>query len=106
MMVVCCGSREKFGLYYVNYSDPTRPRVAKDSSHVMAEIIRTRQLPPQKYVEEGDLEADLQRSGLETSIDSERQNKQQGQVELNNQETAEELEAAKGIPSVVGINVN
>jgi hypothetical protein len=72
----------------------------------MAEIIRTRHLPPQKNVEEGNLEADLQRSGLESSLGSEKQNKDQGEMELNNQEIAEELEAAKRIPSVVGINVN
>jgi hypothetical protein len=72
----------------------------------MAEIIRTRHLPPQKYVEEGNLEADLQRHGVQSSLGSERQNKGQGEMELNNQETAEELEAANRIPSVVGINVN
>ena len=46
--------REKFGLYYVNYSDPARPRIAKHSSHVMAEIIRTRHIPEGKNVQEGD----------------------------------------------------
>jgi beta-glucosidase/6-phospho-beta-glucosidase/beta-galactosidase len=52
--VFCVNYREKFGLYYVNYSDPARPRIAKDSSHAMAEIIRTRHIPERKYVQEGD----------------------------------------------------
>lgn len=54
--MVMRGCSEKFGLYYVNYSDPARPRIAKDSSHVMAEIIRTHHLPQQKYFQEGYME--------------------------------------------------
>jgi lactase-phlorizin hydrolase len=37
--------REKFGIFYVNFSDPARPRNAKDSATVYREIIRTRQIP-------------------------------------------------------------
>jgi beta-glucosidase/6-phospho-beta-glucosidase/beta-galactosidase len=48
------GYTEKFGLYYVNYSDPARPRIPKHSSRVMAEIIRTRHIPEGKYAQEGD----------------------------------------------------
>jgi hypothetical protein len=125
-MVVWCDYREKFGLYYVNYSDPTRPRIAKDSSHVMAEIIRTRHLPRQKYVEKGNIEADLHHSPLVQNLQytslgsqrqkvddsSQRQNMQQGEMELTvlpvrySKEITEELETEKEIPSVVGINVN
>ena len=37
----------------MNYSDPARPRIAKDSSRVMAEIIRTRRIPEINNVQEG-----------------------------------------------------
>ncbi|XP_067010248.2 myrosinase 1 [Anabrus simplex] len=39
------GYTERFGLYLVNFSDPTRPRTAKASAQVLRNIIRTRQLP-------------------------------------------------------------
>jgi hypothetical protein len=124
LIVVSCGYREKFGLYYVNYSDPTRPRVPKDSSHVMAEIIRTRHLPRQKYIEESNLEADPQHSRLQQNLQDrslgserqkiddslEQQNMERGGIEPNtikySKETAEELETNKEILSAVGINVN
>jgi beta-glucosidase/6-phospho-beta-glucosidase/beta-galactosidase len=34
-----------FGLFYVNFSDPARPRIAKESARVYKEIISTRQVP-------------------------------------------------------------
>ncbi|PNF23657.1 Myrosinase 1 [Cryptotermes secundus] len=39
------GYRERFGLFYVNFSDPTRPRIAKESARVYKEIVRTWQVP-------------------------------------------------------------
>ncbi|XP_023717252.2 myrosinase 1-like [Cryptotermes secundus] len=39
------GYTEKFGLYSVDFSDPSRPRVPKKSAHVYSEIIRSRQIP-------------------------------------------------------------
>lgn len=39
------GYKEKFGLFYVNFSDPARPRIAKESARVYSEIVRTRQVP-------------------------------------------------------------
>ncbi|XP_063222762.1 myrosinase 1-like [Bacillus rossius redtenbacheri] len=39
------GYTEKFGLYHVDFSKPSRPRTAKSSSKVYAEIIRTRKIP-------------------------------------------------------------
>ncbi|XP_021923731.1 lactase-phlorizin hydrolase-like isoform X2 [Zootermopsis nevadensis] len=57
------GYTEKFGMYYVNYSDPARPRVPKDSSRVMAEIIRTRQLP-QQYSQEDDVKLGINDNSL------------------------------------------
>lgn len=50
-------------MYYVNYSDPARPRVPKDSSRVMAEIIRTRQLP-QQYSQEDDVKLGINDNSL------------------------------------------
>ncbi|KAJ4446068.1 hypothetical protein ANN_12759 [Periplaneta americana] len=41
------GYTEKFGLYFVNFTNPAKQRIAKDSSRVMADIIRTRHLPLQ-----------------------------------------------------------
>jgi hypothetical protein len=90
----------------------------------MAEIIRTRHLPRQKYVEESNLEADLQRNRVkrnlqDTSLGSQRQkvddssqqqNMQPGGMEPNiiqdSEGTAEELQTEKEILSAVGINVN
>jgi hypothetical protein len=90
----------------------------------MAEIIRTRHLPSQKYVEESNLEADPQHSRLEqnlrdTSLGSQRQQiddslqqqkMQRGGMDPNtiqySKGTAEELETKKEILSAVGINVN
>lgn len=31
--------REKFGIHYVNFSDPALPRTAKESSRFLAQII-------------------------------------------------------------------
>lgn len=50
-------------MYYVNYSDPARPRVPKDSSRVMAEIISTRQLP-QQYSQEDDVKLGINDNSL------------------------------------------
>jgi beta-glucosidase/6-phospho-beta-glucosidase/beta-galactosidase len=36
---------EKFGLFAVDFDDPARPRTPKESAKVLAEIIRTRQIP-------------------------------------------------------------
>lgn len=126
--MVMCGCREKFGLYYVNYSDPARPRIAKDSSHVMAEIIRTRHLPQQKYLQEGYMELGLYNNPLHQNVEnldlgshqesqwqniedsSKQQNFQRGEVEPdippipNSQEISEELDIQKEIVVVVSIN--
>ncbi|XP_053686544.1 lactase/phlorizin hydrolase-like [Sabethes cyaneus] len=40
------GSTERFGLYYVDYDDPARTRIAKSSAKVYANIITTRQIDP------------------------------------------------------------
>ena len=32
-------NRERFGLHYVNFTDPTRPRVAKSSAKYYARIV-------------------------------------------------------------------
>ncbi|XP_063224926.1 myrosinase 1-like [Bacillus rossius redtenbacheri] len=39
------GYSMKFGLYYVDFNDPDRPRVPKDSSKVYASMIKNRSLP-------------------------------------------------------------
>ncbi|XP_069681389.1 myrosinase 1-like isoform X2 [Periplaneta americana] len=44
------GYQSRFGLYYVNFTDPARPRIPKASSYMMKEITSTRKVP-QKYVE-------------------------------------------------------
>ncbi|XP_069681385.1 myrosinase 1-like [Periplaneta americana] len=49
------GYTAKFGLYYVNFTDPARPRIPKASSYMMKEITSTHKVP-QKYV---DLAADF-----------------------------------------------
>jgi hypothetical protein len=38
-------SSEKFGLFAVDFHDPARPRTPKESAKVLAEIIRTREIP-------------------------------------------------------------
>ncbi|PNF19653.1 Myrosinase 1 [Cryptotermes secundus] len=95
------GYTEKFGLYYVNYSDPTRPRIPKDSSRVMAEIIRTRHLPPQNYVEESRLEADVKRISVkqnpqDRSLGSQRQKTDDSSQQLNMQRGGMEPNAIQG----------
>ncbi|XP_055604260.1 lactase/phlorizin hydrolase-like [Uranotaenia lowii] len=40
------GLTERFGLYYVDYSDPGRRRIAKSSAKVFANIIKTRRIDP------------------------------------------------------------
>jgi hypothetical protein len=125
-MLTFCDFREKFGLYYVNYSDPARPRIAKDSSRVMAEIIRTRHLPPQKYAEEDDTEKGLLHDELHHNVKEDidlgsleesrfttritKENVQEGEMEFdvpnvrNSEEITEELGIQKEILIVVGIN--
>nr|BAU51446.1 beta-glucosidase [Panesthia angustipennis spadica] len=39
------GYSEKFGLYQVDFEDPTRPRIMKESARVFQQIIATRQIP-------------------------------------------------------------
>ena len=40
------GYTEKFGLYYVNFSDPLRHRVPKDSVRFYKDVITSNGLPP------------------------------------------------------------
>ncbi|KAJ9579873.1 hypothetical protein L9F63_004475, partial [Diploptera punctata] len=40
------GYTEKFGLYHVDFNDPTRPRTEKQSARIYREIIKTRKIPP------------------------------------------------------------
>jgi hypothetical protein len=47
---------EKFGLFCVNFSDPARRRVPKDSVFVLSDIARTRHLPRSLMVTDTDLE--------------------------------------------------
>jgi hypothetical protein len=125
--MVICVCREKFGLYYVNYSDPARPRIAKDSSHVMAEIIRTHHLP-QQYLQQSYTKFGLYNSQLHQNVQnldlglyqesqwqntedsSKQQNLDRGEVDpdilpfQNSQETSEEQNKQKDIVAVVGIN--
>nr|KAG5714039.1 hypothetical protein BaRGS_020367 [Batillaria attramentaria] len=39
------GYTEKFGIYYVDFDDPQRPRVAKDSAHFYKQVIADRGFP-------------------------------------------------------------
>ncbi|XP_066994436.2 myrosinase 1 [Anabrus simplex] len=43
------GFRDRFGLHYVNVSDPARPRTAKASVQFLKEVFRTREIPD-KYL--------------------------------------------------------
>jgi hypothetical protein len=64
----------------------------------MAEIIRTRRVPPQKYGEEGSPGPDVQHPGPETNLVSQRQDMKRAEMEPDEQE--------EEIPSVVSIGVN
>jgi hypothetical protein len=46
---------EKFGLFRVNFSDPARRRIPKDSAFVLSDIARTRHLPRSLVAFAGDL---------------------------------------------------
>nr|BAB91145.1 beta-glucosidase [Neotermes koshunensis] len=39
------GYSEKFGIYAVDFEDPARPRIPKESAKVLAEIMNTRKIP-------------------------------------------------------------
>jgi beta-glucosidase/6-phospho-beta-glucosidase/beta-galactosidase len=45
-MVVHSLHRSKFGLYHVDYNDPERERIPKQSALFMTNITRTRTIPP------------------------------------------------------------
>jgi hypothetical protein len=40
---------ERFGMHYVNFSDPTRPRVAKNSATYYARVISNNGFVPEQY---------------------------------------------------------
>jgi hypothetical protein len=40
--------REKFGLYYVNFTSPQKERIAKESSRFMKKVIKTMVVPDLK----------------------------------------------------------
>ncbi|PSN51427.1 Myrosinase 1 [Blattella germanica] len=46
------GYTEKFGLYHINFNHPARPRIPKDSSSIIADIIRSKKLPIQYFDKE------------------------------------------------------
>lgn len=50
------GYTEKFGLFSVNFSDPARRRIPKDSAFVLSDIARTRRLPQSLVAITRDLE--------------------------------------------------
>lgn len=41
---------EKFGLYNIDFTQPTRPRVAKKSANFMKEVIRTHSVSINEYL--------------------------------------------------------
>jgi len=44
------GYTEKFGLHYVNFTDPNRPRVAKDSARFYTQVIKDHGFPSQSPI--------------------------------------------------------
>lgn len=44
------GYTEKFGIYYVDFDDPQRPRVPKDSSRFYKQVILNRGFPNPEIV--------------------------------------------------------
>lgn len=53
------GYTAKFGLNYVNFTDPARPRIAKQSAALMKEIISTRNIPYKYIKKTNDLDLDV-----------------------------------------------
>lgn len=49
---MCLFFSERFGLYYVNFSDPARPRKRKASVGYFKNILKTKKLPKLEELQE------------------------------------------------------
>ena len=53
------GYHEKFGLYYIDFEDPRRPRTPKKSAGALAKIYRLRGFPSEQHVSQIYLQTNL-----------------------------------------------
>ena len=61
-------TRDKYGLYAVNFSDPMRRRTAKDSVYVISQIVRSKEIPVYLVpIEESEVEENVDRPSESTS---------------------------------------